>query len=85
MVYLIHFDKPYKHAKHYLGYASKSVERRLKKHEDGTGARLMQVIGEAGITWQLVRVWPDGDRQLERKLKNWHGSNKLCPVCKQHH
>jgi predicted GIY-YIG superfamily endonuclease len=85
LVYLIHFDHKLAHAQHYLGYASKSVEKRLKKHQDGTGARLMQVIGEQGIGWELAKVWPDGDRTFERRLKNRHGANKFCPICKQQH
>lgn len=78
-VYLIHFDTPYKHARHYLGYAEDLAER-IERHRKGNGSRLMQVIGAAGIAWQLVRVWP-GDRKLERQLKNQKNAPRLCPVC----
>ena len=88
MVYLIHFDKRYapegrpgdKHAGHYLGSAD-DLNARLERHRAGNGARLMQVITEAGITWRVARTW-EGGRELERKLKNWHNSPKLCPICK---
>jgi predicted GIY-YIG superfamily endonuclease len=30
-VYLIHFDRPYKHSRHYLGYAT-DVDERLERH-----------------------------------------------------
>jgi predicted GIY-YIG superfamily endonuclease len=79
MVYLIHFNTPYKHARHYLGYAS-NLDARLTAHINGNGARLMEVIADAGIHWQLVRTW-DGDRAAERKLKDQHNSPRLCPVC----
>jgi predicted GIY-YIG superfamily endonuclease len=79
-VYLIHFDTPYKHAKHYLGWAS-SIQGRLERHTRGDGARLIQVIQQAGITWQLVRTWPDADRSVEKRLKAHHGSVRLCPIC----
>jgi predicted GIY-YIG superfamily endonuclease len=81
-VYLIHFDTPYKHAQHYLGYAD-NIEKRLQQHRTGAGAKLMGVVYRAGITWRLVRVWEGGDRELERRLKHWHGGTKLCPMCRQ--
>lgn len=79
-VYLLHFDAPYKHAKHYLGIA-KDLDARLAQHAAGQGARLTQVVRQAGITWQLARTWK-GDRQRERALKKQGGASRLCPVCK---
>lgn len=82
-VYLIHFDRPYKHARHYLGFVEEAegLEARMHRHEHGNGSRLMAVITEAGIPWQLVRVWPNGDRNFERHLKNQKNSKHLCPIC----
>jgi len=81
-VYLLHFDTPYKHARHYLGWA-KDLERRLADHRAGNSARLIQVIHAAGITWTLARTW-EGDRKLERRLKNQKHSPRLCPLCNSH-
>lgn len=85
-VYLIHFERPYHHARHYLGYTSLSLEERLARHREGTGARLLQVIQEQGIGWEVVRTWEvetkQEARQLELRLKARHGHNKFCPVCK---
>jgi predicted GIY-YIG superfamily endonuclease len=78
-VYLIHFEKPYKHARHYLGW-SDQLAFRLAHHKSGTGANLLRVVNEAGIKWAMVRVWPGGSRVDERKLKN-HSSTRHCPVC----
>jgi predicted GIY-YIG superfamily endonuclease len=81
MVYLIHFDKPYRHAKHYIGHCEDGkLEQRLARHRKGDGAKLLAVIQKAGIGWKVVRIWPDGDRELERKLKNRAATDK-CPVC----
>jgi predicted GIY-YIG superfamily endonuclease len=79
-VYLLHFTQPYKHARHYLGCAE-DVSARLSQHRNGTGARLTQVVREAGISWVVARTWRGG-RRLERRLKNWHNSPQLCPICK---
>jgi predicted GIY-YIG superfamily endonuclease len=78
--YLIHFDRPYRHAKHYLGWSS-NIANRLQMHQHGQGVRLLEVVRAAGISWQLVRTWPDADRSVERRLKAQHGSVRLCPIC----
>jgi hypothetical protein len=81
MVYLIHFDKPYKHARHYIGFTD-NLEQRIHDHEyTCKGARLLQVVREAGIEFKVVRTWPDGDRNFERKLHNRKKSSTLCPIC----
>lgn len=79
VVYLIHFDAPYKHAQHYLG-STADLEARLTEHHNGTGARLMQVITAAGIGWRLARTW-SGGRKLERRLKTLGSAVRLCPIC----
>jgi|SRR5581483_10037482 len=81
-VYLLCFSRPYRHARHYLGYAG-NLQRRLARHRKGTGARLLEVITAAGIDWKLVRVWEDGDRTLERRLKKRKNASRLCPCCRQ--
>ena len=78
-VYLLHFVTPYRHAKHYLGCAD-DLSARLAEHRKGTGARLTQVVREAGVTWVVARTWRGG-RTLEHKLKGWHSGVKLCPIC----
>jgi predicted GIY-YIG superfamily endonuclease len=79
-VYLIHFAEPYRHAKHYLGWAS-DLEQRITRHRCSHGARLLQVVNQAGIEWKVVRVWEDETRHFERRLKNRKNSPRLCPVC----
>lgn len=86
-VYLIHFDRPLGdldnprgQAQHYIGYA-KDVERRIAHHRDGSGAAIFRALAQRGIGWQVVRVWPEGDRALERKLKAAHKARRFCPIC----
>ena len=85
-VYLIHFSRPigdlsnpHGQAQHYLGY-TEDLPTRLEAHGNGNGSRLMEVVTQRGIAWQVVRTWP-GDRALERKLKDQHNAPRLCPVC----
>lgn len=83
-VYLLHFDQPYKHARHYVGYAD-DLARRLQHHADGTGANLMKVLKDNGIGFTLARVWEDGTRTRERQIKNAGGGAKYCPICNEYH
>lgn len=78
-VYLLHFDRPYKHARHYMGWAE-DLQRRLDEHLAGRGARLTSVVMAHGIGWTLARTWP-GTRARERQLKVMGGASRRCPLC----
>ena len=84
VIYLLHFDRPYRHASHYTGWvhSRRFLEPRLGAHRAGVGARLMAVVGEAGIGFQLARTW-EGDRYRERALKLQGGASRRCPICRQ--
>jgi hypothetical protein len=95
-VYLIHFKNKLGRCQHYIGYA-KDVDARIAAHrattwtpptvegEGGTltgkGATILGVLNHYGIGWDVVQVWPNGDRQLERHLKNQKNARRYCPVC----
>jgi hypothetical protein len=79
-VYVIHIDPPYSHARHYIGYADRSVRQRIDRHIAGQGATLTRTAVRAGHTLHLVRVWLGADRHFERRKKNNRGA-KHCPVC----
>lgn len=78
-VYLIHFERPYFHAQHYLGY-TEDVAARFDRHDNGHGSPLLRAVAEAGIAYHVVRTW-DGDRSVERSLKRRKNGRDLCPVC----
>lgn len=79
-VYLLHFEQPFGHARHYLGYAGPgNLTARLLHHQAGSGANLMRHVGKAGIGWMLARTWP-GDRTTERRMKV-RGHTRRCPAC----
>jgi predicted GIY-YIG superfamily endonuclease len=80
VVYLLHFDEAYQHARHYTGWTSDDVLTRIARHSQGHGARLMQVIRDAGIGFSLVRVC-EGTRYTEREIKQAGGASRYCPAC----
>jgi predicted GIY-YIG superfamily endonuclease len=79
-VYLLHFNAPFGHAKHYTGWSA-DLSLRLAEHAAGRGARLTEVVAAAGITWTLARTWPNKTRSDERRIKNQGGASRRCPLC----
>jgi predicted GIY-YIG superfamily endonuclease len=80
VVYLVQFTRPYRHARHYTGWTA-DLESRLAEHQAGRGARLLQVITQAGIEWTLARTW-QGTRERERQLRRQGGVSRRCPICR---
>jgi hypothetical protein len=85
-VYLLHFDQRYEHAGHYTGFAEGSgLLKRLGEHQQGRGARLVEVITQAEISFRLARTWPGVTRARERQLKQQGGASRRCPICLDQH
>ena len=83
MVYLIHFHKKLHHAQHYIGFVEDGgLVKRMIRHRQGIGARILVAFNNGGIKYSVVRLWREKDRSFERKLKNRKKSWELCPVCK---
>lgn len=81
-VYILHFDSPYHHARHYVGY-TKDIDKRMAQHKAGSGARLMEVITEVGIGFQIAKIWKSKTRKFERYIKNSHNTARFCPICRK--
>jgi hypothetical protein len=63
---------------------SADLPARLAAHEGGRGARLTEVVREAGIRFVLARTWPGVTRAYERALKRQGGAARRCPACGVH-
>jgi hypothetical protein len=46
---LLHAGRPYKQAQHF----ARDLNSRLAEHQRGTGARLLEVVSDAGIGWHF--------------------------------
>jgi hypothetical protein len=80
-IYLVHLHRPYRHARHYLGWTA-DVERRLAEHRAGRGSPLLRAAAAAGIDFEVVRTWP-GTRFEERRLHRFKNTPaRLCPICR---
>jgi hypothetical protein len=81
IVYILHLDPPYRHARHYTGHAEPGhLAERLAEHGTARGGRLLQVQREAGGSWHLARTLPGG-RDLERAIKDAQAVPRYCPDC----
>lgn len=82
-IYLVHFSRPFQHARHYLGWTSGTLEERFARHLANSarrrGSALMHAVLHAGIAFKIVRTWP-GDRFRERQLKG-NSHSPRCPIC----
>jgi predicted GIY-YIG superfamily endonuclease len=78
-VYLVHFDRPLAHARHYIGW-TRDEEIRVERHRNGHGSRLLAAVQREGIPWTVVRRWR-GSRAHERYLKRQRHAPQFCPVC----
>jgi hypothetical protein len=56
---------------------------RLDQHATGHGARLLEVIWQAGIGFTCMRIC-EGTRHTERAIKNAGGAVRYCPACTSH-
>lgn len=85
-LYLLHFEPRYRHAGHYLGYAS-SIERRVAEHLacGSHSSPLVRAALAAGSVVTVARTWPGETRTTERRLKRQGGLSRHCPTCRASH
>ena len=85
IVYLLHFEKPYKTEKrtiqHYIGFCERDLPQRMERHYKGQGSKLLRAVIKSGICVYPSRIWENVERNFERKLKNRKNAKKLCPTC----
>lgn len=82
MIYLIHIEPAFKHARHYIGFTSRDdVNLRLNEHKNGTGSIMLRHAVRAGCELILANTW-QGDRTAERRMKKQKNSKRFCPICK---
>lgn len=84
MIYLLHFDPPYKRARHYLGFSEgdfpEDVDVRVGRHIGGQGSKLTKAAVKGGCTLILACTFTGG-RDKERLLKKSHNVPRICPIC----
>ena len=86
-LYLLHFNEPLSHAKHYLG-SCEDVSDRVDRHHRGAGAKITRAVREKGIGWTIAAVFAIREgcsktrREIERHAKQRKNSCSYCPICR---
>jgi predicted GIY-YIG superfamily endonuclease len=82
MVYIIHFVPKYFRAQHYVGFTA-DTERRLLEHlaMRSSGSPLVKAVLQSGSTVTMSKIYPDGDRILEKAIKRQKNTHRFCPLC----
>ena len=80
-VYLLHFSRPYCHARHYLGFSTR-LEQRYDEHLCGRGSALVRAARQAGIVVYVARVWEQVTDAFERRGHRSRWARRICPICK---
>ena len=87
IVYIIHFNEPYKHAKHYTGITN-DFYLRMKAHLKGKGAKLPYIVLKSGIGMKFF-IWKNNlnfkeakkeEKRIKKVIKN---TARICKYCKQ--
>jgi hypothetical protein len=78
--YLLHFARPYHHARHYLGFTT-NLEARLVTHRLGDGSPLISAVVDDGIEIFLARTWENVTRTFERRGHRKGSKREVCPIC----
>jgi predicted GIY-YIG superfamily endonuclease len=78
-VYLLHFSRPYWHARHYIGFSTR-LESRIREHRRGKGSPLIAAAVQCGIEIFIARRWEQVTRGFERRMHKMHGPYG-CPIC----
>lgn len=85
-VYVLHFDPPFRHARHYVGYTPEATaERRVQEHLDcsAKGSPLVKAALNVGCKVTLAHEFPGAGRDFERWLKTRRDTAKWCGCCGQ--
>lgn len=80
ITYLLHFLAPLAHAKHYCGW-TQNLEQRIEQHRKGQSSRIMEVLHERNIGFEVAKTWSNTTRKFERRLKSQGGLSRHCPIC----
>src|SRR5512142_1788858 len=83
MIYVLHFEPPLKHARHYVGFAEskRTLRARIEHHLAGSGAKIVAAAVAAGCTVTMTASF-EGTRDDERRIKKGGHGPSVCPVCR---
>lgn len=85
-LYLLHFEPAYRHARHYLGYATGTGRGRqyAKLQAEGLALGAHELVQAAqwdGVVIHVADVLVGEGRTTQRRLRDSHNLARHCPIC----
>jgi predicted GIY-YIG superfamily endonuclease len=80
--YVIHFEKPLAHARHYTGWAEDLQARMADHFGHSNQAKLIRAVQRAGISYRLAAYWSPLTLHQERLIKRRKCTPRFCPACR---
>ena len=85
-VYLLHLDPPYRHARHYLGYAVGTGRGHAYAKAQAKGValgahELVMAAQWSGCEIRVADVWVGEGRAFQRRLRANGSLSRFCPIC----
>lgn len=85
-LYLLHFAEPYRHARHYLGYAVGTGRGRAYARAQARGVaigahELVMSVQASGIEIVVADVLIGEGRPTQRAMRASHNLARHCPIC----
>lgn len=86
-LFLLHFDPPYRHARHYLGYAVGTGRGHGYARDIAAGLaigphELVMAAQWNETTIRVADVLVGEGRTLQRRLRAQGGLSRHCPICR---
>jgi len=86
-LYLLHFDPPYRHARHYLGYAVGTGRGREYADTQARcvllGAHELVMAAQANMVGiEVADVWVGEGRATQRRMRANGSLSRFCPICR---
>lgn len=87
-LFLLHFNEPYQHARHYLGYAVGTGRgaKYAKAICKGTALgphELVMAAQWSGIEMEVAEVWVGEGRTLQRRMRSNGSLSRFCRICRE--
>jgi len=82
MVYLLHFDRPFRHMRHYVGAAADLLALELLIANPGMHTRSSMLIAakKAGVRFTIGRIWRGGAERADL-VRSHQNHTRHCDIC----
>ena len=85
ITFLVHIDPPYRHARHYFGWASSpaAAQDAIRRLTTGRSAvRLLKAAYDSGSKFRITRTWHSTTIMGVTRMRQQGNARKYCKECR---